>query len=169
MNGIKTPLTPKQQEVKTPFEETRFQKWSRLDNRRRELLYFIKKSLRLIKGRFSYQREKGLDQILTLLHDLRSISDVLIFSHIHKQMNNETNGSEKKKLKFFTSCLVVMCVVDSILKKHAGTEMSPISVVEYYKALLVIEGCCLLSTYCSSALTSVQGLQVNTRVFISNS
>ena len=46
----------------------------------------------------------------------------------------------------------------SILKQQASNSLSPITHTEYRKALLVIEGACLVSVACSATLASVQGI-----------
>ena len=38
--------------------------------------------------------------------------------------------------------------------------LSPVTADEIYKALIVLEGCCLLSPYCSGTLVSGQGLKI---------
>ncbi len=50
-----------------------------------------------------------------------------------------------------------MAVMYNILKKQASTHFSPVTQLELRKALMVIEGACLLSPACSSTLAQIQG------------
>lgn len=56
---------------------------------------------------------------------------------------------------------VISNVVTTILQNTtAGKhELSPVTAVEIYKALLVLEGCCLLSPVCSNTLATLQGFK----------
>jgi hypothetical protein len=133
-------------------KESQYEKWLQTDMRRCEIAHYIKKALELISGSFSYQRQKGLDQLLDLLSQIsQNPHDQNIFSLIHRQMSPSTN--------------IIVGIVNCILKEHKGHHhLSPVRISELKKSLIVIEGSCLISPYCSSALATIQGNKVIVKI-----
>jgi hypothetical protein len=135
-------------------EETRYEQWLQMDMRRCEIAYYIQKALCLVAGSFTYQRQKGLDQLLDLIEQIaQNPQDQNIFSLIHRQMTPTTN--------------IIIGIVNCILKESAVKghhPLSPVRISEIKKALIVIEGACLISPYCSSALAAVHGSKVIVKI-----
>ncbi|KAG2388732.1 hypothetical protein C9374_000171 [Naegleria lovaniensis] len=126
---------------------TYYEQWYEYDKLRRELKFNIGRCISLLRNRYSFQREKGLDELISILSGLETSTDKEIFSILQKKMDEDTN--------------VISNVVTNILQhttagKHA---LSPVTAVEIYKALLVLEGCCLISSACSNTLATVQGFK----------
>lgn len=147
MNAPTLTISTTQETSPIPNKPSQYEIWLHLDMRRCELSHYIKKALEHVSGSFSYQRHKGLEQLLDIITQVsHNPQDQDIFSVIHRQMSPSTN--------------IIVAVVNHVLKESALTghhALSPVRVSEIKKSLIVIEGACLITPYCSTALASVQG------------
>ncbi|KAL0483344.1 hypothetical protein AKO1_014691 [Acrasis kona] len=156
LNGMTISITPEPSPQLDSLDvkvETNYQQWLAMDMRKCELNHNIRKALLLVSGKFSYQRQKGLDQLLELISKITmNQQDVTIFSLLHRKLSPESN--------------VILSIVNNILKgkSEAQHNLSPIRIQEVKKSLAVIEGACLLSPYCSSALATVQGGKIIVKI-----
>ncbi|KAL9657468.1 hypothetical protein ABK040_016735 [Willaertia magna] len=122
-----------------------YEQWYEYDKKRKELNYNIQTSIKLLESKFSFEREKGLDNLIYLLsNEIITNIDKDMFSLIHKKVDKHSN--------------IIIAITTNILQN--ASIISPVTVNEVYKSLIVIEGCCLLSPFCSSTLTTTHGMKI---------
>jgi hypothetical protein len=168
----KSPFSPTQEldtssTNPTTTHPTYYQEWFMLDKRRRELLYYISQAIQQLKGTFSYQRQKGLDQLIDLLsNQLISHSDHETFNLIHKNINEDTNV-----VLSITKYMLKRQMDDNMDMKNDDEENVSSAVLnnlntretrlqEIKKSLTVLEGCFLLYPACSATFAAINGFKI---------
>lgn len=134
--------------------------------RRQEIGSYVREALSLINsGVYRYQRLEGLQQmerlLAQLMYDWKSLPDDSSIRHEQlqrEQLENDARIFDDLHAVVSREQNAVSAIVSSFVRRRE------VARAELLRALIVLEGCCLLSPMCSVTLFSEQGVKQLVRI-----